>query len=256
MNKLILASVLLLAVSASQGRVAWYGEEEFEDSIASLKSEGYTITYITEIDEDILAVHDVLVVCLTKVSPSQKDVILRFVEEGGGLLIIYDIASYPQVEDILSVYNLEKAPDTENPVFLSLLSDELIKEIKKRVAFSEKGKGRIISIGYDPVTAQALTMFRGEEAIFVMGLEWLCQDWHVEQVQNIIMKNRMKTVIPIVIVIALLAFIGFYFFKRSKPTKRPGLTDKEEKIRELKARFVYGELSKKEYQQELERLER
>jgi hypothetical protein len=256
MNKLILASVILLAVSASQGRVAWYGEEEFEDIVPSLKSEGYTINYITEIDKDILSVHDVLVVCLTKVSPSQKEVILRFVEQGGGLLIIYDIASYPEVEDILSVYNLEKITDVENPFLLSLLSDELIEEIKKRVALSEKGRGRIIAIGYDPVTAQALTLLKGEETIFLMGLEWLCQDWHVKQVQNIIMKNRIKTVVPIVIVIALIALIGFYFFRRTKTVKKPGLTDKEEKIRELKARFVYGELSKKEYQQELERLER
>lgn len=255
MKPLILVTLVLLMISASQGRVAWYGEREFEDTIASLEHQGYTINYITDINEKTLSVYDVLVVCLREVSPSQKEVILQFVEEGGGLLIIYDIALYPEIEDILSQYTLEKTAAVESPFLQSLLSDELVEELKKRVAVSEKGKGRIIAIGYDPVTAQALTLLGGENTVFVLGLDWLSQDWHVEKVQNMLVKNRIRTLIPVIVGIVLVILIGYFFLKRPRNIQT-GLTEKEEEMRELKAKFVYGELSKEEYQRELKKLEK
>ncbi|KYK35005.1 MAG: hypothetical protein AYK18_03995 [Theionarchaea archaeon DG-70] len=86
MKKAILAVILLMAVLSSKGRIAWYGEQEFEEPVAALKEEGYTVQYIDALDEETLSFYDVLVLCFAEPSPEERDTILAFVEEGGGLL--------------------------------------------------------------------------------------------------------------------------------------------------------------------------
>ena len=86
-------------------------------------------------------------------------------------------------------------------------------------------------------------------------MDWLSQEWHVEQTQEILAAMQRRLLIPVVVAAAVAAAAGgYYVFKRKKkPLKLE--SDKSEQIRELKARFVYGELSKDEYQRELEKLE-
>lgn len=256
MNKVVLA-LLVVIVLSSEGRVAWYGEREFEDSVQSLEKEGYTISYIDTIDEETLLLYDVLVVCLTEPSQSQKDVIDDFVSKGGGLLLIYNAISYPEIADILSEYNVESTLEGEVDMVFPLLTEEVVERLRKRVAVSQKGRGRIVMVGYDPLTFQTISLLMDVDSIFSFGLDWLCQDWHVKQTQELLAQKQVKLVVPVVVVAAILLLVGYVVVRRKKGKKeKPGLSDKEEQIRDLKARFVYGELSRDEYHQELEKLER
>jgi len=267
MKKLVLVILVFMVLASSKGRVAWYGEREFEDTVKSLKEEGYTVEYITTIDEETLSVYDVLVLCLEKSSPEQLDVIMTFVEKGGGLLIIYDVVSYPEVGDVLSEYEIGDTVSMERDIIFPFLKEETVEDLKKRIAAAERGEGRIIAVGYDPITFQTVSLLLDLDNIFTFGIGWLCQDWHVELTQEILAEKRMNLLVPVAVVAVLMA-AGYYVLKRKgkpgkvepdKAEKIPKFKvepDKAEKIRELKAKFVYGELSKEEYQEELEKLER
>lgn len=249
MKKLILIAVLFLLLS-SKGRIAWYGEREFEQNVSSLKQEGYTIGYIDKIDEKTLAFYDVLVICFADVTPEQKDTIRAFVKEGGGLLIVYNVMTYPQVEDVVSAYDIENPLKLESDVAFPFLTKEVVENLKKRIAISQSGKGRIILVGYDPLTFQTVSFVLDINSIFKFGLGWLCQDWHVEKTQELLNQRRLVMLAPVVVAAA--GFItGYYLLKRKKKK-----VDKSEQIRVLKAKFVYGELSRDQYQKELEKLER
>lgn len=263
MKKAILAVILLMAVLSSKGRVAWYGEQEFEEPVAALKEEGYTVQYIDALDEETLSAYDVLVLCFAEPSPEERDIILAFVEEGGGLLIIYSTATYPEAHDVLSQYGIGDTFSTERDVIFPFLTDETIEELKKRIAASQRGRGRIITVGYDPITFQAVSFLFDVDTIFTLGMDWLCQDWHVEETQKALAAKRMKIIIPVIVIVAVGLAVGYYLYRRrkrpaerleKKPEKKE--SDKQGQIRELKAKFVYGELSKDEYQRELEKLER
>ena len=262
--------MLVMIVLSAEGRVAWYGEREFEDVVQSLEKEGYTIEYIDTIDKETLLMYDVLVVCLREPTKSQKEVIDDFVKNGGGLLLIYDAVSSEKA-DILSAYKVENTLKVDE-VFPFLTEDvveelpsliqKAVEELKKQVSVSQKEGGNILLVGYDPLTFDTLSSLMdavsifgfGLDKLFSIGMDWLCQDWHVEQTQAVIAEKQIKLVVPAVVVVALLVVVGYVLQKRKK--EKPELTNKEEQIRELKARFVYGELSRDEYRQELEKLER
>jgi uncharacterized membrane protein len=253
MNKVVL--LLVMIVLSTEGRVAWYGEEEFEDSVQSLEKEGYTIEYIDTIDEETLLLYDVLVVCLSEPSKNQKEVIDDFVKKGGGLLLIYNAVSYPEIADVCSEYNVESTLEGETVMVFPLLAEDAVEKLKKRVAVAQKEKGRIVMVGYDPLTFQTISLLMDVDSIFRFGMDWLCQDWHVKQTQALLAERWVNLVVPAVVVVAVLVLVGYVLQKRKKKEK-PKLSDREEQIRELKARFVYGELSRDEYRQELEKLER
>ncbi len=255
MKKVVLIVFVFMVLASSKGRIAWYGEKEFESSVTTLEEEGYAVNYITTIDEETLSVYDVLVICFEEPAQEQRDVILKFVEEGGGLLIIYNVISYPSVEDVLSEYGVENTLSMERDIVFPFLGEETVEELKKRTATSHKGKGRIITVGYDPVTFQAVSLLLNVDSIFVFGMDWLSQEWHVEQTQEMLAAMRMRLLIPVVVAAAVVAAVGGYYVFRRKKKPLKAEPDRSEQIRELKARFVYGELSKDEYQRELEKLE-
>lgn len=248
MKKIALAALIIVAALSSKGRVAWYGEREFLDSVKALEDEGYTIKYIDTLDEETLSFFDGLVICFAEPSQKEKDTVLTFVEKGGGLLIIYNAIQYPEANHVFSQYGLEKTLDTESDIVFPFLAKETVEEMKKRIAVSQKGRGRIITVGYDPLTFQTISLLVDVDRIFSFGLSWLCQDWHVKMTQQLLARRRIAIIVP-VLVVAVGLVGGYYLYRRRK--KRP---DKAEKIRELKARFVYGELSRDEYQKELEKL--
>ena len=257
MKKLVLAIFMVVILTSSKGRVAWYGEREFEESIQSLEQEGYTIKYIDSINERTLSLYDVLVVCLVEPSQNEKEIILNFVEEGGGLLIIYSVISHENIEDVLTEYHLENIANMETDIVFPFLPEDRIDELKRRIAVSQKGKGRIFVVGYDPLTFQTISLFLDVKSIFKFGMNWLCQEWHVKQTQQVVSRRLTLFIVPVIIVAALI--LGFYFYRKrakvkAKKPEKPG-SEKAEKIRELKARFVYGEVSREEYQRELESLE-
>lgn len=258
MKKAVLALLVFMVLASSKGRVAWYGEREFESSVQSLEQEGYTVQYVTTIDEDTLSAYDVLVICFAEPSQAQKAAIQDFVEEGGGLLIIYNVILYPTIEEVLSEYELksgvESSLEMERIFVLPFLKEEQIEDLKKRIGISQRGKGRVLAVGYDPLTFQTLSLLLDVDSIFSFGIDWLCQAWHVEQTEEFLARKRLQIVIPVVVAAAVL-IAGYYVYKRRKSFK-PKHDDKEEQIRELKAKFVFGELSKDEYHEELKRLER
>lgn len=251
MKKAVLIAFVMVLL-ASKGRVAWYGEREFESSVTSLEEEGYTVHYIDTIDEETLLLYDVLVLCFADPTQEQKDAILDFVEKGGGLLIIYNVMAYPNVEDVFTEYNLGKPIDTESgsDIVFPFLSKETVEEMRRRIALSQRGRGRVITVGYDPLTFQTVSLLLDVDNVFTFAMGWLCQDWHVERTERILARRRNALIVPVVVVAAGL-LVGYYLLKKRK-RKAP---DKAEQIRELKAKFVYGELSKDEYQRELEKLE-
>jgi LPXTG-motif cell wall-anchored protein len=255
MKKLVLAIFIIMMLSSSRGRVAWYGEREFETSAQSIKQEEYTLEYINKIDEKTLSLYDVLVICFAEPSQDQKDAIEIFVREGGGLLIIYNIISYPKIEDLLSEYGLAGTYEMETGIVFPFLTGSTVEELKKRIAFSQKGRGKVIVVGYDPLTFKTVSLLLDIDSIFSFGIDWLCQDWHVDQTQKLLARKRIEIAVPVIGVAALLV-VGFYFYKRRKKKPEQTKSDKLEKVRELKARFVYGELSRDEYQREMEKLER
>lgn len=253
-----------MVLASSEGRIAWYGEREFESSVTSLEQEGYTVKYIDTIDEKTLSLYDVLVICFTEPTEDQKETILTFVEEGGGLLIIYNVMTYGTIDDAFSDYGLEKTAAVEGDFIFPFLPQDKIEELKKRVAFSQNGKGRAVAVGYDPLSYQTVSLLIDEGRIFSFGLDWLCQEWHVEQTQKALARRRIAILVPLIILAAVVVG-GYYVFKKktkpAKPTKRkesakPEESEKQEQIRELKAKFVYGELSRDEYHQKIEELER
>ncbi|KYK28157.1 MAG: hypothetical protein HXS48_21045 [Theionarchaea archaeon] len=253
MKKVVLTTLVFMVLLASKGRVAWYGEKEFESSVKSLEEEGYTVKYISTIDEETLSVYDVLVICVAEPTQEQRDVILDFVEKGGGLLIIYNVIAYPNVEDVFAEYNLEKPPDIEtgSDIIFPFLEKDTVEEMRKRIAVSQKGRGRIITVGYDPLTFQTVSLLLDVDSIFNFAMSWLCQDWHVERTQKVLARRRFAFLVLVVVVAAGLA-AGYYLFRKRKGKRKE--SDKSEQIRELKAKFVYGELSKDEYQKELEKV--
>jgi uncharacterized membrane protein len=258
MKKLVLALFMLVVLAASQGRIAWYGEREFEESVASLERQGYTVKYIDSIDEKTLSRYDVLVVCLAEPSQDEKEAILNFVEAGGGLLIVYNALTHDNIEEVLSEYQLERAAEADSNIVFPFLPEEKLDELKKRISISQKGKGRIFTVGYDPVTFQAVNLLFDVDNLFKFGMDWLCQDWHVEQTQREVARTRFSFIVLLGIVAAALV-TGYFLYKKQKsgaPEKPESKeSEKAEKIRELKAKFVYGEVSRDEYQKELERLE-
>jgi hypothetical protein len=258
MKKAVAALFVLMVLAAPKGRVAWFGEREFESSVESLEKAGYTVKYINTLDEETLSAYDVLVICFAEPTQDQKEAIFTFVEKGGGLLIIYNIISYPTIKEVLAEYELESALENtlevEDIFVFPFLTQERIEDLKKRIAVSQKGEGRALAVGYDPLTFQTVSLLIDLDSIFTFGVDWLCQDWHVEQTQAQLAKRRVTMVIPVVVVAAAL-LVGYYVFKTRKP-KPSKEADKAGQIRELKAKFVYGELSKDEYHKELEKLER
>jgi hypothetical protein len=258
MKKLVLALFMVVMLASSKGRIAWYGEREFEESITSLEQQGYTIKYIDSIDEKTLSLYDVLVICLTEPSQNEKEAILTFLDEGGGLLIVYNALTYDKIEDVLAQYQLERTAEINTDIVFPFLPTERVDELRKRVSVSQKGKGRIFAVGYDPLTFQTVSLLFDVDNLFKFGMDWLCQDWHVEQTQREVAKKRISFVVPAVFLVAALA-VGYFLYKKRKSVpKKPESekSEKAEKIRELKAKFVYGEVSRDEYQRELERLER
>ena len=265
MKQVVLTLFVFMVLASSEGRIAWYGEREFENSVTSLEQEGYTVKYIDTIDEKTLSLYDVLVICFTEPTDDQKETILTFVEEGGGLLLIYNVMTYGSIDDAFSDYGLEKTAAVEGSFIFPFLPQDKIEELKKRVAFSQKGKGRAVAVGYDPLSYQTVSLLIDEGRIFSFGLDWLCQEWHVEQTQKALARRRIVFLVPLVILAA--AVVGGYYVYRKKKTKpakptkpkesvKPEESKKQEQIRELKAKFVYGELSRDEYQRKVEELER
>ncbi|KYK35006.1 MAG: hypothetical protein AYK18_04000 [Theionarchaea archaeon DG-70] len=157
---------------------------------------------------------------------------------------------------MLSQYGIEDTFSTERDVIFPFLTDETIEELKKRIGASQRGRGRIITVGYDPITFQAVSFLFDVDTIFTLGMDWLCQDWHVEETQKALAAKRMRIIIPVVAIVAAGLMVGYYLYRRRKKPAKTEESDKQRQIRELKAKFVYGELSKDEYQRELERLER
>ncbi len=258
MKKFVLALFMMVMLASSKGRIAWYGEREFDESITSLEQQGYTIKYIDSIDEKTLSLYDVLVVCLTEPSQAEKEAILTFVDEGGGVLILYNALTYDKIEDVLSQYQLERTAEINTDIVFPFLPTERVDELRKRVSVSQKGKGRIFAVGYDPLTFQTVSLLFDVDNLFKFGMDWLCQDWHVEQTQREVARKRLSFVVPVVFLVAALTVGYFLYRKRKSAVKKPEpeKSEKAEKIRELKAKFVYGEVSRDEYQRELERLER
>lgn len=87
-----------------------------------------------------------------------------------------------------------------------------------------------------------------------------------KQTQMSLAGNLIKIISPVVVAVGSLVG-GYYFFKRRQKGKKleqvedfyerkKQRTEKLRQIRELKAQYVYGELSKDEYQKKLEELER
>lgn len=258
MKKFVLALFMMVMLASSKGRIAWYGEREFEESITSLEQQGYTIKYIDSIDEKTLSVYDVLVICLAEPSQAEKEAILTFVDEGGGLLILYNALTYDNIDNVLSQYQLERTVETNTDIVFPFLPTERVDELRKRVSVSQKGKGRIFAVGYDPLTFQTVSLLVDVDNLFKFGMDWLCQDWHVDQTQREVARKRLILVVPVVLLATALA-VGYFLYRKRKSTgKKPEseISEKSEKIRELKAKFVYGEVSRDEYQRELERLER
>ncbi|MBU6997612.1 MAG: hypothetical protein HXS41_08805 [Theionarchaea archaeon] len=259
MKKSVLALSVLVMLASSQGRIAWYGEKEFEGNITSLEQEGYTVKYIESIDEKTLSRYDVLVLCLTEPSDQEKGVILDFLEAGGGLLILYNAMTHDNIEDVLSAYQLERAAEADSNIVFPFLPEDKIDELKKRISISQQGKGRILAVGYDPLTFQAVSLLFDVDSLLKFGMDWLCQDWHVEQTQREVTRTRFSIMVLLGVAAATLV-IG-YFLYRKKMSGAPESSEskesqKAEKIRELKARFVYGEVSRDEYKKELKKLER
>ncbi|MBU7015858.1 MAG: DUF4350 domain-containing protein [Theionarchaea archaeon] len=258
MKKLVLALFMLGTLAASQGRIAWYGEREFDENVASLERQGYTVKYVDSIDEKTLSRYDVLVVCLAEPSQKEKEAILDFVEAGGGLLILYNAMTHSSIEEVLSGYQLEKTAEGDSNIVFPFLPEDKIDELRKRISISQKGKGRTLAVGYDPVAFQAVSLLFDVDKLLEFGMDWLCQDWHAEQTQSEIAKNRFSLAVVLgIVAVALIAGYVLYRKRKLKAPEKPESkeSEKAEKIRELKARFVYGEVSRDEYQRELERLE-
>jgi len=87
---------------------------------------------------------------------------------------------------------------------------------------------------------------------------------HDQQVQQSLMKNQSEMMVPIALAVTGLV-AGYYLFRKGNEKKKQERMQrtvkkikekkKEEQMRKLKARFVYGELSRDEYRKKLKELD-